>query len=207
VTPPVTVRVAAGVLVVMAIGGLVYGAMGLALMSGIVERFQTAAIGAGVPVDEIHGGSQLLRGVPIAGAFVGVVSALLLAALVVGLLRGNAGVRIAAWVVCGLGVAGGALTAALGFGQRIAEFADDAVLWALNEAHPAWWPWTSAILSVLQLVGYVVVAALLLSPAASAYFRRTPAPPPGAPPGSLPPPVDPTDWQRPQPPTTTPAAM
>jgi hypothetical protein len=207
VTSPVAVRVAAGVLVVMALGGLVYGAIGLALMSGIIERFQTSAIGAGVPVDDIDGGSRLLRGVPIAAAFVGVVSALLLAALVVGLLRGNPAVRVATWVVCGLGVVGGALTAAVGFVQRIDEFADDAVLWALNEAHPAWWPWTSAVLSVLQTVGYLLVAALLLSPASFAYFRRTPPPPPGAPPSSPPPPVDPADWQRPQPPTTTPAAM
>ncbi len=136
VTSPVAVRVAAGLLVVMALGGLVYGAIGLALMSGIIERFQTSAIGAGVPVDDIDGGSRLLRGVPIAAAFVGVVSALLLAALVVGLLRGSPAVRVATWVVCGLGVVGGALTAAVGFVQRIDEFADEAVLKELGIEDP-----------------------------------------------------------------------
>jgi len=208
--PPGPVRTAAGVLVVMAVGGLVYGGIGLVLMPGIVERFQNTAVGAGVPVDDIDGGTQLLRGVPIAAAFVGVVSAVLLAALVVGLLRGIRAVQIAAWAVCGLGLLGGVLAAVLGFVQRFNSFGDDGVLWAINEANPGWWPWTSAVLSLLQVVGYFVVTLLLASPPANAYFRRAPSLPPGpngAPPISPPPSVDPTDWQRPDPPATTPAAM
>ena len=204
-TSPVAVRVAAGVLVVMALGGLVYGAIGLALMSGIVERFQTAAIGAGVPVDDIDGGSQLLRGVPIAAAFVGVVSALLLAALVVGLLRGNSGVRVATWVVCGLGLVGGALSASVGFVQRIDEVADDAMLSALNEAHRPGGrgqrgPFRAATGGLRCRGGAAVVAGLLRVLPAHA-VRHPPAR------RRAPRPVDPADWQRPQPPTTTPAAM
>ncbi|WP_090804580.1 hypothetical protein [Asanoa ishikariensis] len=208
--PPGPVRISAGVLVLMAVGGLVYGGIGLVLMPGIVERFQDSAAGVGVSVDDINGGTQLLRGVPIAAAFVGVVSAVVLAGLVVGLLRGVRAVRVATLVVSGLGLLGGILTAVFGFLQRVNSFADDTLLWALNDAHPGWWPWTSAVLSLLQVVGYFVVTLLLISPPANEYFRRAPSLPPGptgAPPIPPPPPVDPTDWQRPAPPTTTPAAM
>ncbi|MDG4822305.1 hypothetical protein O7635_10625 [Asanoa sp. WMMD1127] len=208
--PPGTVRGAAGVLIAMAVGGLVYGGLGLALMPGIVDRFRAAAAVAGVPADDIDGGSQLLRGVPIAAAFVSVVAAVLLVALAVGIVRGHAAVRIAAWVVCGLGLVGGCLAALFGVGQRVGSFSDDLVLSAIEQAHPTWWPWTSAILSVLQMVGYLLVALLLAAPSARAWFQRTPSLPPshtGAPPPPPPPPVDPTDWQRPEPPATTPAAM
>ncbi|SNT65013.1 hypothetical protein SAMN05421812_11988 [Asanoa hainanensis] len=208
--PPGTVRAAAGVLVVMAVGGVFYGGIGLVLMPGIVERFQDLAPAAGVSAEDINGGTTLLRGVPIAAAFVGVVSALLLAGLVVGLLRGVRAVRVATFVVCGLGLLGGILATVFGFVQRLNSFGDDTLLGALNEAHPGWWPWTSAVLSLLQVVGYFVVTLLLISPPANEYFRPAPSLPPGptgAPPIPPPPPVDPTDWQRPDPPTTTPAAM
>ncbi|GIF50387.1 hypothetical protein Afe04nite_49260 [Asanoa ferruginea] len=197
---------AGGVLLLMAFGSVLYGATGLALMPGIIDRFQAAAFTAGVTVDEIDSATRLLRGVPIAAAFVGVVGAVLLVVLAIGTLRGNSAVRVAAWVVCGVGLVGGGLAAVFGFAQRIGSWSDDAVIQALTAAHPGWWLWTSAVLSVLQALGYVVVALLLASPAANAYFRRTPSLPPG-PTGSAPPPpppVDPTDWQRP---STTPAAM
>ncbi|HTF12518.1 MAG TPA: hypothetical protein VK659_30545 [Asanoa sp.] len=208
--PPGAVAGAAGVLLLMAFGSVVYGATGLALMPGIVDRFQTAAIGAGVAVDEIDSATRLLRGVPIAAAFVGVVAAMLLTVLAIGTLRGTSAVRVAAWVVCGVGLVGGGLAAVFGFAQRLGSWSDDTVVRALTAAHPGWWPWTSAVLSVLQALGYVVVALLLASPAANAHFRRTPSLPPG-PTGAAPPPpppsVDPADWQRPEPPATTPAAM
>ncbi|MEV4536786.1 hypothetical protein AB0J82_23675 [Asanoa sp. NPDC049518] len=208
--PPGTVRAASGVLVAMAVGGLVYGGIGLVLMPGIVERFQDNASGVGLSSDDVDGGTALLRGVPIAAAFVGVVSAVVLAGLVVGLLRGVRGVRVATLVVCGLGLLGGILGAVFGFLQRMDSFADDAVLWAINDAHPSWWPWTSAVLSLVQVLGYFVVTLLLISPPANEYFRRASSLPPsptGVPPISPPPPVNPTDWQRPDPPATTPAAM
>jgi hypothetical protein len=208
--PPGPVRGAAALLLFMALGGLVYGGIGLALMPGIVDRFQAAARDSGVPIDEINGGTTLLRGMPIAAAFVSVVAMVLLIVLAVGLMRGNHGVRIATWVVCGIGLVSGGLAALFGFAQRVGTFDNDAMLAAIDGAHPSWWPWTSAALSVLQAVGYVVVALLLVTPAASAYFRRTPSLPPshtGAPLPPPPPPVDPTDWQRPDPPATTPAAM
>ncbi|MEV0719846.1 hypothetical protein [Asanoa sp. NPDC050611] len=208
--PPGPVRGAAVLLLVMALGGLVYGGIGLALMPGIVERFQSAATASGIPVDDINGGTTLLRGVPIAAAFVSVVAMVLLAVLAVGIMRGNAGVRIATWIVCGIGLVSGGLAALFGFVQRVGSFDNDAMLVAIDGAHPGWWPWTSAALSVVQALGYVVVALLLATPAATAYFRRTSSLPPsptGAPTPPPPPPVDPTDWQRPDPPATTPAAM
>ncbi|GAA1849024.1 hypothetical protein [Asanoa iriomotensis] len=208
---PGPVRGAAVLLILMAVGGLVYGAIGLALMPGIVERFQSAAEAGGVPVDDVNGGTTLLRGVPIAAAFVSVVATVLLVVLAIGIARGTAAVRVATWVVCAIGLVSGAVAALFGFVQRVGSFDNDAVLVAIDGAHPSWWPWTSAALSVLQALGYVVVALLLALPASNAYFKRTPSFPPsptGTPQTAPPPPtVDPTDWQRPDPPATTPAAM
>ncbi|WP_203716232.1 hypothetical protein [Asanoa siamensis] len=203
--PPGVVRAAAAVLSLMAIGGLAYGAIGLALMPGIVDNFQNAAAAAGLPSADIDGGTTVLRGVPMAAAFVSVVATVLLAVLAVGTLRGNPAVRIATWIVCALGLVSGGLAAVFGFVQQAGSFGDEAVLAAMGEAHPGWWPWTSVALSLLQALGYVVVALLLATPAANGYFRRTPAA--GAPTPPPPPPVDPTDWQRPDPPATTPAPM
>ncbi|MEV4623364.1 hypothetical protein AB0J74_32225 [Asanoa sp. NPDC049573] len=206
--PPGAVVGAAAVLFLMAFGSVAYGATGLALMPGIVDRFQAATTAAGIATDDIDSATQLLRGVPIAAAFVGVVAAVLLVVLAIGTLRGNGAVRIAAWVVCGVGLVGGGLAAVFGFAQRLGSWSDDAVVGALTAAHPGWWLWTSAVLSVLQALGYVVVALLLASPAANAYFRRTPSLPPGPTGGAVPPysppPLDPADWQRPS--TTTAAA-
>jgi hypothetical protein len=206
--PPGAVASAAGVLLLMAFGSVLYGATGLALMPGIIDRFQGSAIVAGVSVADVDSATQLLRGVPIAAAFVGVVAAVLLVGLAIGTLRGTHAVRVAAWVVCGVGLVGGGVAAVFGFAQRLGSWSDDTVVRELTAAHPSWWLWTSAVLSVLQALGYVVVALLLASPAANAYFRRTPSlpsgPTGGAAPPPPPPPVDPADWQRP---STTPAAM
>jgi len=202
-------------LLLMGLGSVFYAVAGLALMPGIVGRFRDDATAAEIRPDSVDAAVAVLRAVPITAAVLGLLAAGLLAGLAIGIQRGVNGFRIATWVVCALGLIGGGLAAIAGFVQRLGSWSIDGsdvgLGRALVDAHPAWWLWTSAVLSILQAVGYVVVAVLLALPAANAYFRRTPrtrSPLPPPPPSLLPPPppVDPTAWQRPGPPAATPAA-
>ena len=207
---PAAVMAAIAGLLLMALVSVFYAVAGLALMPGIVGRFRDSATAAEINPDSVDAAAAVLWATPITAAVLGLLAAALLVGLAIGIQRGVNGFRIATWVVCALGLIGGGLAAIAGFVQRLGSWSIDGsdvgLGRALVDAHPAWWLWTSAVLSILQAVGYVVVAVLLALPAANAYFRRTPQAP--SPQPSLlppPPPVDPTAWQRPGPPAATPA--
>jgi hypothetical protein len=183
---------AAGVLLAaMAAAGLAYAVTGLVVSGGTVARFRRAAEAAGVAPDDISGLAALARTGPIVAAVLGVLVAALLVVLAVGVLRGGNGWRIATWVVCGLGLLCGAGTLALSVAQRVGDWAggtdDPVALRALAGATPGWWLWLNGTLSVVQGLGYVVVAALLASPAASRHFRRAAPSPAAATPSPYPP--------------------
>lgn len=189
---PGAVLLAAVVLGVMATGGLVHALVGLVTSTGTVDRFRAAAEPAGVDRSEIDGLVALLRvGAGISTA-VAVGAAALLVGLAVGNLRGRNRVRIATWVVCGLGLLCGCGTLAALIVQRAVPLTgggDDRMsaeaIRALTDAYPSWWVPLTAGLSVAQALGYFVVATLLVLPAANAFFRERasvpvwpPVPPP-----------------------------
>jgi hypothetical protein len=175
--PPITAPrpgavTAAGVLMmVMAAGGLAYAVLGAVTARGTVERFRSAAEARGVSAGDID---ATVGGVVANTAIIGVVGvlvAVLLVVLSLGVLRGRSGFRMATWVVCALGLlcGGGALVWSLV--QRAGRW-DAATLDVLAPSYPSWWLWLSGGLSVAQALGYVVVALLLALPAATAFFRR-----------------------------------
>ncbi|MGR6316540.1 hypothetical protein Q2K19_10355 [Micromonospora soli] len=221
---PGAVVTAAAVLLLMAVGAVVYAVATLLVASGTVDRFRASAQATGARGGDIDEVVALLRGSTALSAVVGVVMALLLIGLALGLLSGRPGARVATWVVSGLGLFCGCCGLAVLVGQRAAPLRVSAdgraaadLLAQLGEAYPAWWIPVNAAVSVAQVLGYLVAAALLTLPAAVAFFHRSPAPapagptppafgPPSAPPASTPPGYGPpaqgpaSHWGPPPPP-------
>ncbi|MEU0155472.1 hypothetical protein [Micromonospora fulviviridis] len=185
---PGAVVSAAALLLLMAVGAVAYAVANLLVTAGTVDRFREAARGTGAGGGEIDGVASLLRGSTVLSAVLGVLVALLLVGLALGLLSGRAGARVTTWVVAGLGLFCGCCGLAVLVGQRAAPLrlgADDRVtadlLALVGDAYPSWWIPVNAALSVAQLLGYLVVAALLTLPTAGAFFHRRPPRPPAGP--------------------------
>ncbi len=180
---PGAVVSAAAVLLLMAVGAVAYAVAGLAVVGGTVSRFRDAASATGVGQREIDEVVSVLRGSTVLSAVVGVVMALVLVGLALGLLSGRPGARVATWVVAGLGLFCGCCGLAVLVGQRATPLqvgadgrATAELFGRLGDAYPDWWIPVNAALSVAQVLGYLVVAALLFSPASGAFFRRVPTP-------------------------------
>ncbi|MFG2165183.1 hypothetical protein [Micromonospora chersina] len=192
---PGAVVSAAALLLLMAVGAVAYAVANLLVTAGTVDRFREAARATGAGNGEIDGVASLLRGSTVLSAVLGVLVALLLVGLALGLLSGRAGARVITWVVAGLGLFCGCCGLAVLVGQRAAPLrlgADDRVtadlLARVGDAYPGWWIPVNAAVSVAQILGYLVVAALLTLPTAGAFFHRRPPRPAGPvpPPGPVP---------------------
>ncbi|WP_213454775.1 hypothetical protein [Rhizomonospora bruguierae] len=174
---PASVTAAAVLMLAMALLGVVGAVVMLVTVGGIVDDFRAAA--AGAARDQVNGLSTFLRTYSVLAAVLGVLGAILLAALALGNLRAVPGARIGTWVLCGLGLAVGCcgvfgvlLSGAVQLNDATA--ADPAVARALADAYPGWWLWVNAVVSGGQALGYIAVAGLLALPAANGYFQRTP---------------------------------
>jgi hypothetical protein len=194
------VGLAAAVLALMAAGALAHALASLATLGGTVDRFRAAASGTAAAGEEIDVLVTLLRVAVVLPAVLTVLVGVLLLGLAAGLLARRAGARVAAWVLCGLGLAAGCCGLAVLVGERAVplrlsagEPTTGAELLALvGDAYPSWWIPVNAALSVGQTLGYLGVAVLLALPAANAWFRhRAPAPAPAGPPPPGPPPPPP----------------
>jgi hypothetical protein len=185
------VTIAAGLMMLMALLGLIGVIANLAMMNRLVDRFRERATGTDASSSDIDTVVGFIRGISIGTAVIGIIFALVLAGLALGNLRGSNGTRIATWVICGLGILCGCCGLFGVLGQNNASFTgagDDRTAEdigrALADASPGWWTALSGSLSVGQALGYIAVAVLLALPAANAFFRRPtaplwqPAPPP-----------------------------
>lgn len=194
---PAAVVSAATVLLVMAVAALVYAVVDLVVLSGTVDAFRSAARDTSASPEQINDVVTLLRASAVLSAVVAALSAPLLAGLALGLLAGRNGVRVATWVVSGLGLFGGCCSVAVVVGERAAplqlgsgEQSLAELLGLIGDAYPSWWIPLNAGLSVAQGLGYLVVATLLALPAANSWFARRP-PTPTAPPSFTPAPHQP----------------
>ncbi|MDG4807064.1 hypothetical protein O7634_09900 [Micromonospora sp. WMMD1120] len=183
---PAVVLSAAVVLLVMAVGALAYTVIDLVVLRGTIDAFRSAARDTSAGQQEIDDVVTLLRASALLSAVVAALSAPVLAGLALGLLAGRNGVRVATWVVSGLGLLAGCCSVAVLVGERAAPLrlgADERALAELlglvGDAYPSWWIPLNAGLSVAQGLGYLVVASLLALPAANIWFgrRHSTAPP------------------------------
>ncbi|MER7587031.1 hypothetical protein ABTW72_05785 [Micromonospora sp. NPDC127501] len=195
---PAAVVSAAAVLVVMAVAALAYAVVDLVVLGGTVDAFRSAARDTSASPEQIDDVVTLLRASAVLSAVVAVLSAPLLAGLGLGLLTGRNGVRVATWVVSGLGLLAGCCSVAVVVGERSAplqlgsgEQALAELLGLIGDAYPSWWIPLNVGLSVAQALGYLVVATLLALPAASSWFRRHRSTAPTAPPMFTPAPHQP----------------
>ncbi|GAB3949066.1 hypothetical protein [Micromonospora vulcania] len=179
------VLLATAVLLAMAVAALAYTVVDLVVLGRTVDEFRSAARDTSATPQQIDGVAALLRASAALSAVVAALSAPLLAGLALGLLSGRSGVRVATWVVCGLGLLAGCCSVAVLVGERAAplrlgadERATSELLGLVADAYPSWWIPLNAGLSVGQGLGYLVVATLLALPAANAWFgrRRPPTP-------------------------------
>ncbi|MEV4496029.1 hypothetical protein AB0J84_10010 [Micromonospora arborensis] len=195
---PAVVLSAASVLLVMAVGALAYTVVDLVVLGGTVDAFRSAARDTSASSEQIDDVVTLLRASAVLSAVVAALSAPVLAGLALGLLAGRNGVRVATWVVSGLGLLGGCCSVAVLVGERAAPLqlgADDRslaeLLGLIGDAYPSWWIPLNAGLSVGQGLGYLVVATLLALPAANAWFGHRRSTAPTAPPAFSPAPPQP----------------
>jgi hypothetical protein len=175
------VTTAAVLLLLMATGGLANAVVSLAAMPGTVDRFRSAAARIDASPSDIEGVVALIRTGAIATAALNLLIAVLLVALAFGNLGGRNPARITTWVVCGLGLICGCCSFIWVLAQQGIELGGSQsdpvaaeLMRALVESYPSWWVGLTAALSVLQALGYLVVAVLLALPAANAFFRRRP---------------------------------
>ncbi|MEV5207955.1 hypothetical protein AB0K35_10820 [Micromonospora sp. NPDC053740] len=186
---PAAVLSAVTVLLVMAVAALAYAVVDLVVLGGTVDAFRSAARDTSASPEQIDDVVTLLRASAVLSAVVAVLSAPLLAGLALGLLAGRNGVRVATWVVSGLGLLAGCCSVAVVVGERAAplqlgadEHALAELLGLIGDAYPSWWIPLNAGLSVAQALGYLVVATLLVLPAANRWFGRHRSTAPTAPP-------------------------
>jgi hypothetical protein len=175
---PVTVGLAAALLAVMGVGGLVYAVATLAVTPGVVDRFRQGS--AAADSADVDG----LVTVVWVGAAIGTVLAVILFALylvlALGLRRGSHGSRIGVWVLSGLGLLAGCATTATVLIEHSGYGTPGSLGTTLSDAYPGGWIGLNLGLAIAQIVGYAVVAVLLVvSP--GAYFGRRPAQPPATP--------------------------
>ncbi|MEU3452666.1 hypothetical protein ABZ671_03545 [Micromonospora sp. NPDC006766] len=223
---PVPVVSATAVLLLMAAGAVAYAVANLLITGGTVDRFRSAAGGTGASGGEIDTVVSLLRASTVLSAVIGVLMALVLVGLALGLLSGRRGARVFTWVIAGLGLFCGCCGLAVLVGQRAAplrlgdgEQVTADLLGLVGDAYPAWWIPLNAAASVAQVIGYLLVAGLLVLPGAAAFYRRPsptgPTPPAGPrppagpapgsgpaygpPPPSAPPAYGPSSWGLPGP--------
>jgi hypothetical protein len=175
---PTAVTAAGALLAFMAAAGLAYAVVGAVVANGIVDRFRAAARVRGVAASDVDGLSGLVSAGPVTAVILGLGVTVLLAVLAVGVLRGHSAYRVVTWGVCAAGLLCGGGALLFSVGQRLGGWAggghDPESLLALADATPGWWLWTNGTLSVLQALGYVVVAVLLAVPAANRFFRPSP---------------------------------
>ncbi|MFE9190349.1 hypothetical protein ACFYL6_12125 [Micromonospora sp. NPDC007208] len=195
---PAAVLSAVTVLLVMAVAALAYAVVDLVVLGGTVDAFRSAARDTSASPEQINDVVTLLRASAVLSAVVAVLSAPLLAGLALGLLAGRNGVRVATWVVSGLGLLGGCCSVAVVVGERAAplqlgsgEQALAELLGLIGDAYPSWWIPLNAGLSVAQGLGYLVVATLLALPPANRWFGRHRSTTPTAPPRFTPAPHQP----------------
>ncbi|MGC4894436.1 hypothetical protein [Micromonospora sp. DT31] len=175
---PGAVLAAVAVLLLMAVGAVAYAVANLLVTGGTVDRFRAAARATDAGDGDIDRVARLLPGSAVLAAVLGVLAALVLVGLALGLRAGRPGARTATWVVAGTGLFCGCCGLAVLVGQRAAPLrldADDRVtadlLGLLGDAYPTWWIPVNATLSVAQILGYLTVAALLTLPSAHAFLR------------------------------------
>jgi hypothetical protein len=181
---PVLVTLAAALLAVLGLAGLVYAVATLAVTPGVVGRFRSAA--AGADRADVNGFVTVLWIVVAVAAVVAVILFALYVVLALGLRRGSNAARVGAWVVSGLGILAGAVSAVAVIVQRRGVQTPGTLGTALANAYPSGWIGLNVALALAQVVAYVVVAVLLaVSP--GGFFRRPVVAGPGYawPPGSV----------------------
>ncbi|GAB7049435.1 hypothetical protein JCM9534A_45610 [Catenuloplanes indicus JCM 9534] len=162
--PPGTVSLAAALLIVMGVAGILAAALHLLLtINGLGDFASDARRFGGDPTlaDRVEGG---IRGAAIAGVVLSGVVGVLLVSLAVGLRGGLTAARVATWVVCALGLCGGAASLAAGLLQRDLGSDDPrvaGVFAASADVYPGWWVAAGIGLAVAQVVGYFLVAVFL----------------------------------------------
>jgi hypothetical protein len=175
---PATVQLAAGLLALMALVGLGYAVATLVVTPGVLDRFRDAAGAArSTDVDGYVTGVWLMAAL---GAVLAVILFALYVVLALGLRRGSRPSRVGTWVVCGLGVLFGGVSAITVGIQRSGPGDPSSLGGALSDAYPGYWIPLNVAMAVAQIAGYLVVA-LLLAVGTRGFFRRTApaAPPPG----------------------------
>jgi hypothetical protein len=179
---PAVVDLAGGLMMLMALFGLVGAITTLIVMNEFVDRFRGLAASTDATRSEIDNTATAIQVVSVIVAVVGIVFALVLIGLALGDLRGSNASRIATWVLCGVGVLCGCCGLFGAIAQNNAAFSSgdnrtsEDLGRALADASPGWWTALSGGLSVGQALGYIAVAALLALPAANVFFRRPAAP-------------------------------
>jgi hypothetical protein len=167
------VTAASALLWVMAVAGLIYAGVTIAVIPGVVHRFRSGATGDDVDTYV----SVIWLGAAVALA-VAVILFALYVVLGVALRRGSNSARIGTMVISVLGLLGGAVAAITVWIERSGDNPAGSLGESLSEAYPGGWIGTNAGLAVAQIVAYAIVLVLVLR-APHSFFLGPPAMPTG----------------------------
>ncbi|WP_203723562.1 hypothetical protein, partial [Actinoplanes teichomyceticus] len=168
---PPAVSTASALLWLMGAAGLCYAVAAVAIAPGTVSRFRDA-----VTSDQAE---NLVSVVWLDAALAAVLSILAFALFVVlglGLRRGSRVAWVVTLIVCGLGVLGGLGSFVTVLAQRSGDPVPGSVGEALTSAYPDGWIGLNVVVSGLQVLAYLTVAATLLA-APRTFFGHAPGQP------------------------------
>jgi hypothetical protein len=141
----------------MAVAGLIYAGVTIAVIPGVVHRFRSGATGDDVDTYV----SVIWLGAAVALA-VAVILFALYVVLGVALRRGSNSARIGTMAISVLGLLGGAVAAITVWFERSGDNPAGSLGESLSEAYPGGWIGTNAGLAVAQIAAYAIVLVLVL---------------------------------------------
>jgi hypothetical protein len=180
---PLPVLLAAGLLALAALLGVVAAITHFVASANVVDAIRLRALSKGVLVSDVDDFVTGIRTGLIVAGLVTLLFSLLLLGLAFGLLRGSNAARVATWVLCALGLLWGccglcgAISTATDSGDVTVNGGDNSstlLAQSLVEALPGWYSGIFGGSALLQALSYIAVAVLLALPSANAYFRKRP---------------------------------
>ncbi|HEX6077645.1 MAG TPA: hypothetical protein VFZ32_20605 [Micromonosporaceae bacterium] len=170
---PAVVTVAAALMLLVAVLGVVSAVIALAVMGGIRDAMLEALAEQDQQMADAASGLFTIS--MVVGIGFSLLPAVAFAVLSFFLLRGANAARITTWAVTGLFLLCGACLLAL---QGLGNFTpqgdpnSETIARALEDATPGWYTASEIVISIVELFAYIAIIVLLALPAANTFFAK-----------------------------------
>jgi hypothetical protein len=175
---PRSIDLAAGAMIAAAVIGLVISGVTFGSLYHFNATYPIAVAPIGANDQFVREVEAVVRAGLIVMAAAALILSIVQAALTSGVVRGNRGARMGAWVLSAVGVAYAMATlltmvAAHSISTEPSSGATTAaVVQTAQDSIPGWFTGLVGMLAMLQILGFVAAAILLAVPSAGAFYRR-----------------------------------